>query len=132
LKVKEKKGTEKVSKMMSTYNNEKAPNAHEKNTGEDIPPHLLGYFPYRTLGIKKNKPGLMKGLGFHNLEYNYKEGVSNLQGIPKETEQSWLKKELASEYIAGGFQEPLGKTCSGRFFRLPLNRSFTENEKVEK
>jgi hypothetical protein len=28
--------------------------------------------------------------------------------------------------------EPPGKTCSGRFFRLPLNRSFTENEKVEK
>jgi hypothetical protein len=25
-----------------------------------------------------------------------------------------------------------GKTCAGRFFRLPLNRSFTENEKVEK
>jgi hypothetical protein len=29
-------------------------------------------------------------------------------------------------------QEPPGKTCSGRFFRLPLNRSFTENEKLEK
>jgi hypothetical protein len=28
--------------------------------------------------------------------------------------------------------EPPGKTCPGRFFRLPLNRSFTENEKVEK
>jgi hypothetical protein len=93
-----------VSKMMSTYDNERAPNAHEKITGEDMPPRLLGYFPYRSLGVKKNKPELMKELGFRNLEYNEKEGVRNLQGILKEAEQSWLKKELASELLARGFQ----------------------------
>jgi hypothetical protein len=102
--LKEKEGTEKVSKMMSTYDNEKTPNAHEKITGEDMPPRLLGYFPYRSMGVKKNKPELMKELGFRNLEYDEKEGVRNLQGILKEAEQSRIKKELASELLARGFQ----------------------------
>jgi hypothetical protein len=52
------------------------------------------------LGIKKNKPKLMKELRFCNLEYNDKEGVRNLQGILKEAEQSRLKIELASELVA--------------------------------
>jgi hypothetical protein len=88
--LKEKEGTEKMSKMMTTYDNEKAPNAHEKITGEDIPPRLLRYFSYRSLGVKKNKPELMKELGFHNLKYNEKEGVRNLQVILKEAEQARL------------------------------------------
>jgi hypothetical protein len=103
--LKEKEGTEKVSKMMSTYDNKKAPNAHEKITGEDMPPHQLGYFPYRSLGIKKNKPDLMKELGFRNLENDKKEGVRNLQaGILKEAEQARLKKKIALELLARGFQ----------------------------
>jgi hypothetical protein len=87
----EKEGTEKVSKMMSTYDNEKAPSAHEKITGEYMPPHLLGYFLCRSLCVTKNKPELMKELGFRNLKYDEKEGVGNLQGIMKEAEQVWLK-----------------------------------------
>jgi hypothetical protein len=102
--LKEKEGTEKVSNMMSTYDNKKAPNAHENITGEDMPRRLLGYFPYRSLGIKKNKPELMKELGFRNLKYDKKEGVRNLQGILKKTEQAWLKKELDLELLARGFQ----------------------------
>jgi hypothetical protein len=90
--------------MMTTYGNEKAPNAHEKITGEDIPPRLLGHFHYRSLGIKKNKPELMKELGFRNLEFDEKEGVRNLQVILKEAEQAGLKKELALELLARGFQ----------------------------
>jgi hypothetical protein len=92
LNLNEKEGTEKVSKMMSTYNNEKEPSAHEKITGEYMPPHLLGYFLCRSLGVTKNKPELMKELGFRNLEYDEKEGVGNLQGIMKEAEQVWQKK----------------------------------------
>jgi hypothetical protein len=42
--IKENEGTEKVSKMMSTYDNKKAPNAKEKIRGEDMPPRPLGYF----------------------------------------------------------------------------------------
>ena len=79
-----------MSKMMTTHDNEKAPNAHEKITGEDMPPCLLRYFSYRSLGVKKNKPELMKELGFHNLKYNEKEGVRNLQVILKEAEQARL------------------------------------------
>jgi hypothetical protein len=42
--IKEKEGMGKVSKMMSTYDNKKASNPHEKITGEDIRPGLLGCF----------------------------------------------------------------------------------------
>jgi hypothetical protein len=45
----------------------------------------------------------------------------------------WWPNFSYSVTATGSLQEPPGKTCSGRFFRLPLNnRSFTENEKVEK
>ncbi len=104
LNLKEKEGTEKVSKMMSTYDTNRTPNAQERITGKDIPPRLLGYFPYRSLCCIKNKPKLMKELGFRNLEYDDMEGVRNLQGILKEAERSRLKKELASELLARGFQ----------------------------
>jgi hypothetical protein len=46
----------------------------------------------------------MKELGFRNLEYDEKEGARNLQVILKEAEQAPLKKELASELLARGFQ----------------------------
>jgi hypothetical protein len=101
--LKEIEGTEKVNKMMTTYDREKAPNAHEKITGEDIPPRLLGYFPYRALGKNSNKPELFKELDFRNLEYDNKQGVRNLQGILKEAEQSRLKTELASELLVRGY-----------------------------
>ena len=44
--MKEKEGTEKVSKMMMTYNDDKPPNAQENVTGKAMPPPLLGYFPH--------------------------------------------------------------------------------------
>jgi hypothetical protein len=65
---------------------------------------LLGYIPYGTLSVQKNKPKLKKELGFRNLEYKEEEGLNILQGILKEAEQSRLKKELASELLPQGFQ----------------------------
>jgi hypothetical protein len=102
--LKEKEGTEKVSKMMTTCDNEKAPNAQEKITGEDIPPRLLGYFPYRGLGTKNNRPELVKELRYRNLEYDDKQGVRILQGILKVAEQLRLERELACELLARGYQ----------------------------
>jgi hypothetical protein len=102
--LKEKDGTEKVSKMMSSYDNERAPNAQEKIRGEDIPPRLLGYFPYRALGMKANRQELLKELTYRNLEYDHKLGVRLLQGILKAAEQTRLEKELASELLARGYQ----------------------------
>jgi hypothetical protein len=49
--------------------------------------------------------------------------------FPKSEAQIRFKGQ---DYEPSDLLEPPGKTCSGRFFRLPLNRSFTENEKVEK
>jgi hypothetical protein len=56
------------------------------------------------LGIRVNKPKLMKELVFCNLEYDGKQGVRNLQGILNKAELSWLEKELALELLAQGYQ----------------------------
>ena len=100
--LKEREGTDKVSKMMLSYDNDRAPNAQEKITGEDIPPRLLGYFPYKAMGTKANKPELVKELTFRHVEYDNKLGVRSLQGLLKEAEQSRLLKELASDLLARG------------------------------
>jgi hypothetical protein len=46
--------------MMSTYDNKKAPNAHEKITGKDIPPRRLGSgaLKYSLLASTKSDPPL--------------------------------------------------------------------------
>jgi hypothetical protein len=95
--LKEKDETKQVTKMMKSYDKQKTPNALEKITGEDIPPRLLGYFPYKAMGMKTNQPELKKELDFRNLHYDNKQRVRSLQGLLKEAEESRLKEELASD-----------------------------------
>jgi hypothetical protein len=85
--LKEKDGTEKVTKMMSTYDNDKAPNAQEKLTGEDIPPHLLGYFLYSQLGLKANVAHLKRELEAREVEFDHKLGVRKKVEVLKRSEQ---------------------------------------------
>jgi hypothetical protein len=85
--LKEKDGTEKVAKMMSTYDDDKAPNAQEKLTGEDVPPRLLGYFLYSQLGLKANVVHLERELEAREVEFDRKLGVRKKLEVLKRSEQ---------------------------------------------
>ncbi len=47
---------------MTSHDNERAPNAQEKISGEDVSRRLLGFFPHKALAAKGNKPELLKEL----------------------------------------------------------------------
>jgi hypothetical protein len=51
----EKIGKAKSTKMMAGIDANKPPNARQRKQGEDLPPRLLGYFPYKPMGLKANK-----------------------------------------------------------------------------
>ncbi len=52
--LREKTGKEKSQKMMAGIDEIKPLNARQRKQGEDLPPRLLGYFPYRPMGLKAN------------------------------------------------------------------------------
>jgi hypothetical protein len=68
----EKIGKEKSTKMMARIDTNKLPNARQSKQGEDLPPHLLGYFPYKPMGLKANKNELEKEL--EQREISFKQG----------------------------------------------------------
>jgi hypothetical protein len=52
----EKTGKEKLKKMMAHIAEIIPPNARQrKQEGKDVLPLLLGYFPYKPMGLKANK-----------------------------------------------------------------------------
>jgi hypothetical protein len=48
--------------MMVRIDEIKPPNARQRKQGEDLLPRLLGYFPYKPMGLKANKTKLEKEL----------------------------------------------------------------------
>jgi hypothetical protein len=56
----EKTGQEKTKQLMARINETKPPNCRQRKQGEDLPPHLLGYFPYRPKELKANVTELEK------------------------------------------------------------------------
>jgi hypothetical protein len=52
--LREKTGKEKLTKLIARINETKPPNCRQRKQGEDLPPRLLGYFPYKPMGLKAN------------------------------------------------------------------------------
>jgi hypothetical protein len=52
--LREKTGKEKLTILIARINETKPPNYRQRKQGEDLPPRLLGYFPYKPIGLKAN------------------------------------------------------------------------------
>jgi hypothetical protein len=104
LNLKEKEGTEKVAKMMSTYDNNRAPNAQERLTGEDIPPRLLGYFLYSQLGLKANLTHLERELEAREVLFDRKLGVRKKLEVLKLSEQRRFEAVVDADLRSRGYE----------------------------
>jgi hypothetical protein len=60
--LREKIGKEKPTKLIARINENKPLNYRQRKQGEDLPPHLLGYFPYKPMGLKANVTKLEREL----------------------------------------------------------------------
>jgi hypothetical protein len=72
----EKSGKEKSNKMMACINENKPPIARQRKQGEDLPPCLLGYFPYKPMGLKVNMAELEKELKVQEISFDHQLAVT--------------------------------------------------------
>ncbi len=68
--LRKKTGKEKSQKMMARIDEIKPPNARQRKQGKDLPPRLLGYFPYRPMGLKANMTELEKELEAQEISFD--------------------------------------------------------------
>ena len=48
----------------------KPPNYRQRKQGEDLPPRLLGYFPYKPMGLRANVTELEKELEAREISFD--------------------------------------------------------------
>ncbi len=96
--LKAQQAKERVSKMLSKLDNDKTKVAMNKR-GEDIPPRLLGYFPYNHLRKRVNVNELKKELDCRGVEnWTIKDGPTKglkiLKTIEKKRFEETVEKAL--------------------------------------
>jgi hypothetical protein len=99
--LKAQQAKERVSKMLSKLDNDKTKVAMNKR-GEDIPPRLLGYFPYNHLWKRVNVNELKKELGCLGVE-NWTitdgptKGLKILKTVEKKRFEETVEKALPDQ-----------------------------------
>jgi hypothetical protein len=68
--LREKISKEKSTKMMARIDAIEPLNARQRKQGGDLPPCLLGYFPYKPMGLKANKNELEKKLEEREISFD--------------------------------------------------------------
>jgi hypothetical protein len=74
--LRERSGKAKSQKLMHHIDENKAPNARQRKQGEDLLPHLLGFFLYSRLGLKANVTQLERELEACEVSFDCKLGVT--------------------------------------------------------
>jgi hypothetical protein len=97
--LKAQQAKERVSEMLSKLDNNKTNVAMDKRGREDIPPQLLGYFPYNHLGKRVNVNELKKELDCRGVEnWTIKDGPTKglkiLKTIEKKRFEETVEKAL--------------------------------------
>jgi hypothetical protein len=91
----EKAGKEKSKKMMARINEiNKPPNAWETKQDEDLPPCLLGYFPYKHMGLKANKTKLEKEVKALEISFDRRLTMTQKSKILKAKEPHRYKEQV--------------------------------------
>jgi hypothetical protein len=85
--LREKSGKAKNQKLMERIDENQVPNARQQKRGEDLPPRLLGYFPYGPLGLKANVNELETELEAREVAFDRTLGVKKKLEILKKAEQ---------------------------------------------
>ena len=89
---------------MARIDANKPPNARQRKQGEDLPPRLLGYFPYKPMGLKANKNELEKELEQREISFNRQLTVTRKLKILKESEPRRLEEQVEAELRTRGYE----------------------------
>jgi hypothetical protein len=102
--LREKTGKEKSNKLMARIDENKPPNYRQRKQGEDLPPRLLGYFPYKPMGLKANVTELEKELEAREISFDRKLTVTRKVKILKEDEPRRLERQVEVELRTRGYE----------------------------
>ena len=102
--LREKTGKEKSTKLIALIDETKPPNYRQRKRGEDLPPRLLGYFPYKPMGFKANVTELEKELEAREISFDRKLTVTRKVKILKEDEPRRLERQVEVELQTRGYE----------------------------
>jgi hypothetical protein len=101
----ERSSNTKVGTMMVTFDKpDKQANARQKKGGEDMPPRLLGYFPYVPLGTTINMSALDKELRTRNVAFKLTLKVTKKCDLLKKDQARWKEEQVCANLTAQGYQ----------------------------
>ena len=101
----ERSSNTKVETMMATFDKpNKQANARQKKRGEDMPPRLLGYFPYVPVGRTINMSELDKELQARNLAFELTLKVTRKCDLLKKDEARRQEEQVDADLTARGYQ----------------------------
>ena len=91
--------------MMATFDKpDKQANARQRKRGEDMPPRLLGYFPYVPVGRTINTSELEKELRTRNVAFELTSKVTKKCDLLKKDEARRKEEQVDADLTARGYQ----------------------------
>jgi hypothetical protein len=97
------------AKGISRINETKPPNYRQRKRGEDLLPRLLGYFPYKPMGLKASVTELERELEAPEISFDRRLTVTGKQNYSKKTNRVAWRRKLKSNY---GLAGTLGQASS--------------------
>jgi hypothetical protein len=95
----------KAGTMMATFDKpDKQANVRQRKRGEDIPPRLLGYFPYVPVGRTINMSELDKELRTRNVAFKLTLKVTKKCDLLKKDEARRKEEQVDANLTAQGYQ----------------------------
>jgi hypothetical protein len=91
--------------MMATFDKpDKQANARQRKRGEDMPPRLLGYFPYVPVGRTINMSELDKELQTRNVAFELTLKVTKKCDLLKKDEARRKEEQVDADLTDRGYQ----------------------------
>jgi hypothetical protein len=102
--LREKTGKEMSTKLIARINETKPPNYRQRKQGEDLPPRLLEYFPYKPMGLKANVTELERELEAREISFDRRLTVTQKAKLLKENEPRRLEAQVEVELQTCGYE----------------------------
>jgi hypothetical protein len=102
--LREKIGKDKSEQLMARIDETKPPNYRQRKQGEDLPPRLLGYFPYKQMGLKANVTELEKELEAREISFDRRLTVTQKVKLLKQNEPRRFEGQVEVELRTRGYE----------------------------
>jgi hypothetical protein len=102
--LRERTGKEKSKQLMARIDETIPPNYRQRKQGDDLPPRLLGYFPYTPIGLKANVTGLKKELEAREISFDRRLTVTRKAKILKENKPRRLERQVEDKLRTRGYE----------------------------